>query len=376
MDFARQNSENKTPHVAYYGIRGGKGGLNPVLRNLINKSAGMGIKCTLLVHNAPEEIDLLHDDVNVVSLPDTPKDLRFIPLAFYLRRHCPTHILSNREWGNWSAMLAKALARSSAKLVYRVGNPLDATLERRNFIKKMLRKNKILMSYKWADLIICNSQKIREDVISLTKAASEKVVVLNNPTVTNEIFQLADTPPAVPIPLAPDEKAIVAIGRLARQKAFDVLINAFALVTTCIPARLVIVGSGKEHDSLIQLARTLKIEERVHLVGFQKNPFPYLKLASLFVLSSTWEGSPNVLIEALALGVPSVATDCPTGPREILREGRFGRLVSVGDVKSMAEAMLETLKSPPPPSFLKRAAEPYWAETATVAYLKAMGVLP
>ncbi len=376
MGSLKYNLGSDVPHVAFYGIRGGEGGLSPVLRNLINTTSRLGIKSTIIIHGVPEELDLLDDHVSIVRLPNIPKDLRFIPLASCLRRHQPTHLLSNREWGNWNASLARALVQCPTKLVFRVGNPLDVTLKRRNLIKKALRKYKISMSYKRADLIICNSQKIREDVLSLTKLIGKKVVVLNNPTITNDIYQLADAPPAVPVSIATGEKAIVAVGRLAKQKAFDVLISAFALVAEHIPARLLIVGNGKEYGSLKQLARSLKIEDRVHFVGFQKNPFPYLKLASLFVLSSSWEGSPNVLIEALALGVPSVATDCPTGPREILADGRFGRLVKVGDAKALAEAMLETLKSPPSHYLLKRAAEPFWAETATKAYLKTMGVLP
>jgi len=116
------------------------------------------------------------------------------------------------------------------------------------------------------------------------------------------------------------------------------------------------------------------LTEDVDLPGFQTNPYPFLARADLFVLSSRWEGSPNVLTEAMALGSPVVATDCPSGPRELLDGGRYGRLVPVGDVRCMAKSMAETLDHPLPPEVLKAAVAEYEQMQSAEQYLEALGV--
>ena len=112
----------------------------------------------------------------------------------------------------------------------------------------------------------------------------------------------------------------------------------------------------------------------IDLPGFTPNPYAWMAKANLFVLSSAWEGSPNVLTEALALGVPSVATDCPSGPREVLAGGRFGALVPVGDAAGLGQAMIDTLAAPLPAEELKSAVAEYSREASASAYLAALGL--
>ena len=140
------------------------------------------------------------------------------------------------------------------------------------------------------------------------------------------------------------------------------------------PCRLLILGQGRQRERLQRLAEELGVGEAVELHGFDPNPYRFLARAGLFVLSSLWEGSPNVLTESLALGVPVVATDCPSGPSEILAGGCHGPLVPVGDVAALASAMLETLDHPRPASELRAAVAEYeWMHSAR-AYLEALGV--
>jgi glycosyltransferase involved in cell wall biosynthesis len=137
-----------------------------------------------------------------------------------------------------------------------------------------------------------------------------------------------------------------------------------------------ILGRGRERQSLLRLAASLGVAAEVELPGFISEPYPYLAHADLFAFSSRWEGLGFVLIEALALGTPVVSTDCPSGPREILADGRFGRLVAVGDDEAFAEAMRQTLDAPPAGDLLRAAAEPYGVERAITAYLSVMGLPP
>jgi glycosyltransferase involved in cell wall biosynthesis len=135
-----------------------------------------------------------------------------------------------------------------------------------------------------------------------------------------------------------------------------------------------ILGEGKERSQCEALAKQLGIADDVKLPGFIANPYAYLHRAKLFVLSSRWEGSPNALTEAMALGIPVVATDCPSGPHEILQGGRLGKLVAVGDADALAQAMVETIKHPPSSSGLQAAVSSYTIEASTSEYLRVLEI--
>jgi len=164
------------------------------------------------------------------------------------------------------------------------------------------------------------------------------------------------------------------IGRLTRQKDFPTLIRAFATLRRVRPLRLIILGEGRDRAPLEQLAAREGVGGDVALPGFQPNPYAWLARARLFVLSSAWEGSPNALTEAMALGVPVVSTDCRSGPRELLEAGRFGPLVPVGDADALAAAMRATLDHPLPPETLKAAVAEYDAVTSARRYLEVLGL--
>jgi glycosyltransferase involved in cell wall biosynthesis len=136
---------------------------------------------------------------------------------------------------------------------------------------------------------------------------------------------------------------VLGVGRLTRQKDFESLVRAFAQVRQHRPARLLILGEGEERSALEALVRELGLESDVALPGFQAGAQACMTRAAVFVLSSAWEGLPTVLIEALAAGTTVVATDCPSGPREILRGGELGRLVPPGDVEALARGILAAL---------------------------------
>ncbi|HHX87771.1 MAG TPA: glycosyltransferase, partial [Firmicutes bacterium] len=133
-------------------------------------------------------------------------------------------------------------------------------------------------------------------------------------------------------------------------------------------ARLIILGEGPQREALEQLIHSLGLGDQVQLPGFVNNPYRYMAQAAVFVLSSRREGFGNVLVEALAAGAPVVSTDCPGGPAEILEQGRYGRLVPVGDLDRMAEAVLETLNHPPAPQLLRLRAEDFSMEQILPLY--------
>jgi glycosyltransferase involved in cell wall biosynthesis len=167
-------------------------------------------------------------------------------------------------------------------------------------------------------------------------------------------------------------KLLVSVGRLSRMKDQGTLLMAMAL----LPAdyRLVIFGEGKQRSQLEVLAKKLGLGGRVDLPGHAANPFAHVARADLFVLSSSFEGFCNALLEALMVGTPGVSTDCPSGPREILDGGRYGPLVPIGQPQALADAILRTMDEPPPRAMLEEAVARMEIEQAIPRYLDALGL--
>lgn len=165
--------------------------------------------------------------------------------------------------------------------------------------------------------------------------------VIPNGIDVDRVRELAQRPP---LPSSADEITIVGVGRLSPQKGFDLLVRAHALVRQSeVAHRLVIVGEGPDRSTLLQLARELGVGSTVLLPGFQANPFPQLAAADLFCLPSRYEGFPLTLLEALALGVPIVASDCAS---ELLADGTYGDLVTTGSVHELAVYIERHLRNP------------------------------
>jgi glycosyltransferase involved in cell wall biosynthesis len=229
--------------------------------------------------------------------------------------------------------------------------------------------------YPKADRIVAVSQGVADDLISLLNLPHEKVTVIYNPIVTPELFEQAKQPVSCSWFEQNRLPVILAVGRLTKAKDYPTLFRAFSLVRQVRPAKLLVLGEGEERSNLERLAIELGIQNDVSMSGFVDNPFAFMAKASVFVLSSAWEGLPTVLIEALSCGCPVVATDCRSGPREILDNGRYGRLVPVGDHEALAKAILETLDNPDFPADrqtrLQRAME-FSVDAAVDKYLKVL----
>ena len=166
---------------------------------------------------------------------------------------------------------------------------------------------------------------------------------------------------------------IVGVGSLREAKDFSTLLRAVALVSARRPVKLVLFGEGPQRGASEAVRSELGLDEWVAMPGYCDNPYAALARASLFVLSSIREGSPNALTEALACGCPAVATDCPVGPAEILDDGRYGQLVPPGDARQMAGAIVRALDSPRRSAELKRRAALFSSDSAAALYLERLG---
>ncbi len=208
------------------------------------------------------------------------------------------------------------------------------------------RANKLIvrMLYPQANCIVAPSHGVAEDLIAHFGVSRKQSTVIYNPVMRDDIIAAARREPGIPIA----DRFFVAVGRLVPNKNFNMLIQAFA--TSGVAGELIILGEGPERSALEALAKDLGIAGRVRMPGFVPEPYPIIARALAYLSASNAEGFPNALVEALALGVPVVATDCDSGPGEILSgEHRqkvtgcvseaFGILTPVGDMASMAEGI-------------------------------------
>jgi glycosyltransferase involved in cell wall biosynthesis len=210
----------------------------------------------------------------------------------------------------------------------------------------------IRWAYPRADAVVAVSQGVASDLVEVCGIAASHVHVLNNPVVTPETARMRSEPVDHPWLRDPTLPVVLAVGRLVPQKDFGTLLEAFALARRSRAARLVILGEGPLRAELEATVRRLDVAADVDLPGFCANPYAAMAAADVFVLSSAWEGSPGVLIEAMSCGTPVLSTDCPSGPRQILDGGRWGRLVPVGDAQAMANGLVDAVdgRVPPPPT--------------------------
>jgi glycosyltransferase involved in cell wall biosynthesis len=205
---------------------------------------------------------------------------------------------------------------------------------------------------------------------------SAEVIVAPNAVVDSSLFERARQPVDFDRWFDHELPTLVGVGRLVRQKNFGLLLEAAALLEGRRPVRVLLVGDGDDRRALAEQARTLGIESRVLFTGFTPNPYSLIARSSALVLSSFWETLPTVLIEAMALGIPCVATDCDFGPREILDNGRFGRLVPIGDPGALADAIEQTLINPvASPENLRSRAACYSYDAAVDRYVQILDLV-
>ena len=208
----------------------------------------------------------------------------------------------------------------------------------RGIKRRQIKHGKRLNNY---DKVVMISDEMKKEAIEMYPFLEDKLVRLYNSFDIDRIKKLS-------LEEVKDseinEKYILGIGRLEEtQKDFTTLIKAYSLIEKEVEEKLFIIGEGRHKDNLIQLTRELNLENKVVFLGFKKNPYPWIKNASLFVHSSKFEGLPTVVIEALILRKLIVATDCPTGPKEILDNGKNGILTGIGNEKELVEAMKNML---------------------------------
>ena len=345
------------------------GGAERVIVNLSRGIRERGVPVDLVVASATGElVGQIPDGVRLVDL-GARRVLRSLPrLVEYLRRERPRVLIASMSHGNVVAVWAGRLAGQGTRVIATVHNTMSQSTPEQGGIAAKIWPLLLRTFYPWADVVVAVSRGAADDLVRSVGLPRERVQVVYNPVITPATRAQAGRRPEHPW-FAPGEPPVVlGVGRLTRQKDFATLLRAFGQVRRCRTARLMILGEGEERPRLEALARELGVAEDMALPGFRDDAVSHMAGAALFVLSSAWEGLPTVLIEAMAAGARVVSTDCPSGPREILQDGRLGALVPVGDAPALADAMLAALDRPRgavPPDALA----PFTMEAAVDHYL-------
>lgn len=290
-------------------------------------------------------------------------------LIRYFRKKKPDNIIASLWPLTVIAPCIRFFSNHGCKIIICEHNNLSLQYRNKGMIHSFIMKLSMHVAYRLADSRVGVSNGVVNNIAKLSGLPHKMFEVIYNP---------------IPSQIEPSKKAInsanslwscdsgariLTVGNLVSQKNYELLLRAFARIN--IPnSRLMFVGDGIVKNSLKLLAQKLSIDNRVIFAGYQSDTTPFYKTADLFVLSSDYEGMSLVIVEALSSGTPVVSTNCPSGPAELLENGRFGQLVPVGDEKSLAKAIIIALDSKVDKLSLIKRSEDFLPEIVASKYLK------
>lgn len=352
----------------------GAGGVERMMVQTARALAERGLRVALvLASREGAYLDALPQAVEQIIL--APDRLE-AGLASLLSERRPVAAVSAKLGDDRTLIDARDRAGVATGVFFRVGNPLGYRLQARGItpLGRWLKLRRMRALYRRADGCIAVSNGIRDDLHEQLAVPKTRIQVLPNPVITPELYQRAEEDPGHPWFRPGEPPVVLGVGALRQQKDFATLIHAFASVRRERSCRLVILGEGRQRERLTQLVEQLGIAADVDLPGWQGNAHAWMARANVFALSSRWEGTANVIIEAAALGVPIVATDCHYGPREVLQDGRYGELVPTEDPEALGRGIERMLDQPPASDHIRLAAEPYRMAESARCYASALGL--
>lgn len=368
-------NENMNRKTAFFVPNLSGGGAQRVIINLTRGFAERGHDVDLVVAKAAGPLlDDVPEGVRLVDLGSRGTLGSLPPLVKYMKRERPAAMLSTMSHCNVVALLARWFSRSPMRLIVREANTLTFHEYRTPSIRERTVFYLMKRLYPKADMVVANSLDTAADLVRHGIAGEDHVRVIHNPIVSDSLLEKQKAAIDHPWFRNNDIPVVLGIGRLHEQKDYETMIRAFSIVRKDRTARLVILGEGTERGRMLELVAELGLEKDVEFPGFVSNPHAYIARASAVALSSRWEGFGNVLVEALAAGTPVVSTNCPGGPAEILENGKFGKLVPVGNAETFADAILDTLDNPTDGDALIDRAKDFSIDIVTSRYIDVLGV--
>lgn len=362
----------QSQHIAFFLSELHGGGAQRVTINLIKGLSDRGLKVDLVLAKAEGPyLSQIPPQVRLIDLQATTLVASFPKLINYLKKEQPIYLVAALHGACLLAIWAKKLTDIKTKIIVTIHNTFSVEAKNYVSLRRKLLPTLVGYFYPQADKLVAVSQGTAESMAETLNLPVSQIKVVYNPVVTPALEHQAREKITHPF-FTSEIPVILGVGRLKKAKDFANLIHAFARVKQLTKVKLCILGEGEERKNLETLIQKLDLESDVSLPGFVDNPYPYMTQAQLFVLSSLWEGLPTVLIEAMACGTNVVATDCPSGPREILAAGKYGKLVATQDSEALANAILETLETPIKSEILQARAADFSEDRICDRYLEVL----
>lgn len=301
----------------------------------------------IVTFNFTEELKKELDELNIkiIDLNVSRAISSILPFTKYIKTQINTYnivVLSNQNYVNIMAIFIKLYFKSKINLIIVERNhPIELSLKDKKI------KNKFILLfmkylYKYADSIVAISSNMQKDIEKITNT---KVNLVFNPSYDETIVPLAKEEIFHPF-FNTTNKVIVSVGRLEKQKNYMMLLKAFnEVIKEVNNFKLIIVGEGSQRSILEEYIDHNNLNGLVDLIGFQSNPFPYIKKADLFVLTSLWEGFGNVLVESITLNTPVISTNCLSGPDDILLAGNGGNLIKVDHIDDLSKSIIQNIQN-------------------------------
>jgi len=348
----------------------GLGGAEVVNASLAKHLIASGVNVDVVTGwTEPGESLVLPDGVRHISFNVRQTRSVLWPLSSYLRRELPDVVITSVWPFTTICALAHQLAGSSSRLVTWEHNTLSVQYANRGRVHRMMLQQSVAYESRRANVRVAVSGGVADDLSELSGIARDKFHVVYNP-VHERQFVKEDISAAEAIWGGWSGPRIITVGRCKAQKNHPMLIKAFKKLLAVQDARLLILGTGPLSEKTKAIAQAEGIADKVLMPGSVPDPTPYYASADLFALSSDFEGFGNVIVEALACGLPVVSTDCKSGPAEILENGRYGRLVPVGDADALSAAMTEALSAKHDPEALRKRAADFTPKRISEQFFK------
>jgi glycosyltransferase involved in cell wall biosynthesis len=297
--------------------------------------------------------------------------LRSLPgFERYLRQQRPEILLTAMDYVNVLSVMVRAVSSRRTRLFVTCHTSFLNSVRNSPWMRDRLLPLMVRLTYRHASGVITVSSGVADTIAKVAAIPRNSIRVIYNPVVIPGFEHEAAALPDHPWFAAGQPPVVLGVGSLTPEKDFATLVCAFAAARQKMELRLVILGDGERRGELESLSASLGVSRDVALPGWIGNPYSYMSRAGVFVLSSRWEGFGLVLAEALACGTPVVSTDCPSGPSEILENGKHGALIPVQDPGAMADAIVHALAHRPDPAKLRARGYEFSLEKVVREYLR------
>lgn len=320
------------------------GGAEKITLNILKKIDRDSYILKLIVINYEGSlINEVPKDVEIIRLKNKRLRYSLYKISVELIKLKPDFIFTTLGYVNIAIIFIKKLLGLNSKIIVREASTPSKYLSNLPSFKASIYAFLYRTFYPKAEIIVAQCDNMKTDLVKKFGIKPDKITRIYNPVDITDILQKSEE--FIPLEYDNTKINIVAVGRLVEAKGYDILLKAFRKLSKIeANIHLYIIGDGPLRDKLESLSIELGLETKVDFLGFLNNPYPYIKNSNLYVLSSKWEGFPNTLLEALVCNTKVVATNCESGPKEIIKDELYGLLADVNDAESLCNKMYEYLK--------------------------------